>query len=94
MAFGFTTAAIFLWLWARKRLMKLTGGDVGRLCIPGGICAMPIMTFAEFLRFMAGGINTTIQFLYPIIVGVIMALFFHERITRQTGKPACLQAQE
>ncbi len=50
----------------------------------GLLFAVSSLTFYESFRVMDVGIACTILFVYPILTALIMAVFYHERLTPQT----------
>lgn len=47
----------------------------------GLLCSFSSLTLFESYNRMDAGVASTILFLYPVFVAVIMALFFHERVS-------------
>lgn len=58
----------------------------GILPLAGIGVAMTISSLALYIsyNYMAAGIASTILFVYPLIVAIIMAVFYHEKLTMQT----------
>ena len=50
----------------------------------GILFAASSITYYQSFHFMDAGIASTILFVYPVMVAVIMAIFFKERVTRMT----------
>lgn len=79
--FGLAALMLGVLQVSRGENFRLTLRQFGSLCV----LAIFYMASALFLlwgyEYMAAGVATTIHFLYPVCVVVIMALFFGERIS-------------
>lgn len=69
-------------------LMKIQGysfvlkkKEVLPLIIGGLLCSVSSLLLFASYKYMDAGIASTILFVYPVIVAVIMFLFFHERVS-------------
>ena len=69
---------------ARGRGFGLRRGQVVPLFILGILMAMSSLTLYVSYAYIGAAIASTLLFIYPILVTVIMALFFHERVTMTT----------
>lgn len=82
----FTIAALLLsgYLIYQKESFKTTARELGILAILGVLFALS----SEFLflgyTLLSPGIASTIMFIYPIIVALIMAIVYRERLTAAT----------
>ena len=61
---------------ARKISFKMKKEEVGLTAILGILMAMSSLTLFESYRFMNSGIASTLLFVYPIMVAVMMIFFF------------------
>lgn len=68
----------------RRHSFALTRRDILPLAIMGLLFSFSSLTLFASYNYMDAGIASTILFLYPVMVAVIMAAFFHERITAAT----------
>ncbi len=68
----------------RGHSFKLARHEVLPLIAMGLLVAISSLTLFKSYLYMAAGIASTILFVYPIMVAVIMALFFKERLTLLT----------
>ena len=68
----------------RGRGFGLRRGQVVPLFILGILMAMSSLTLYVSYAYIGAAIASTLLFIYPILVTVIMALFFHERVTMTT----------
>ncbi len=70
---------------AQRKSFALTRREAGWLLMLGVVFAVSSITFFESFRYLGGGISATIVFMNPVIVALIMTLFFHERLTLSTA---------
>ena len=68
----------------RGRDFKLKRKEVFPLIIMGLLMALSSLTLFQSYNYMAAGIASTLLFVYPIIVALIMAFLFKEKLTLQT----------
>lgn len=80
----FAISILGIMLKARGRSFKLRRQDILPLIALGWLVAISSLTLFQSYNYMEAGIASTILFVYPILVAVIMALVFKERITLQT----------
>ena len=81
----FAIPILGIMLKARGRTFSLSRHDILPLVVMGLLLAMSSLSLFLSYNFMEAGIASTMLFVYPIMVAVIMALFFHERITALTA---------
>lgn len=69
-------------------LMKVKGqsfalhkADILPLCMMGLLFSSSSLFLFESYNYMDAGIASTLLFVYPVLVAVIMALFFHEKVS-------------
>ncbi len=76
---------LFLWLKIFKRIsLKINLKECISLCILGIIFSMSSITLFKSYQYIDVGIASTLLFIYPVIVAVIMGTFFKERINKIT----------
>ena len=68
----------------RGHSFRISRADLVPLVILGLIFALSSLSLFQSYNYMDAGIASTILFVYPIMVAVIMAMFFHEKLTIQT----------
>ena len=68
----------------RRHSFALGRRDILPLAVMGLLFSFSSLTLFASYNYMDAGIASTILFLYPVMVAVIMAAFFHERITAAT----------
>jgi len=72
-----------LWLKFKKNMsFKLTKAEFLPLLFLGLFFSLSSYTLFEAFKYIEAGIACTILFIYPVIVAVIMGLFFKEKITK------------
>lgn len=69
----------------RGRSFALKRKEILPLMAMGAIMSLSSLTLFGSYQYMDGGIASTILFVYPIMVAVIMAVFFKEKITLVTA---------
>ena len=80
----FAIPILAVMLKLRGRSFSITKTDITPLLILGILFAMSSITLFSSYNFMDAGIASTILFVYPIMVAVIMYLFFKEKISKIT----------
>lgn len=80
----FAIPILGIMLKVRGRNFKLKQKEVLLLIILGWLVAISSLTLFQSYNYMEAGIASTILFVYPILVALIMAVIFKEKITLQT----------
>ena len=65
----------------RGRSLKVKKQELGSLVLFGVLISVSSLTLFSSYNHMAAGIASTLLFMYPIMVALIMALFFKEKIS-------------
>ena len=81
----FAIPILGIMLKARGRSFKVRRKNVFQLIVMGLLVAVSSLTLFQSYNYMEAGIASTLLFVYPIMVAVIMAIFFREHITAQTA---------
>ena len=81
----FAIPILGIMLKARGRTFAVSRHDILPWVVMGLLLAMSSLSLFLSYNYMEAGIASTMLFVYPIMVAVIMAIFFHERITAQTA---------
>ena len=81
----FAIPILAIMIRARGRSFKVNRKETLTLIIMGLLVAVSSLTLFQSYNFMEAGIASTILFVYPIMVAVIMALVFKEKISLQTA---------
>ncbi len=77
-------AVIIYWAWLKfhkKVSLKISRKEFFPLLIMGLFFSLSSLTLFEAFKYIDAGIACTILFIYPVMVAIIMALFFKEKIT-------------
>lgn len=87
LAYRFSIAAGVMWLIIRLCGISL---DIGRaafckLAVLSIFYMMAVLLYFYALAFLPSGVVATLQFLYPVMVMLIMVGFFHERFSWRTA---------
>ncbi|WP_176012600.1 DMT family transporter [Victivallis sp. Marseille-Q1083] len=84
--YRYTLAIVMLGIWMKlqRQSFRLNGNEILPLVIAGLLFAASSLFLFLSYRHMDAGIASTILFVYPVMVAVIMALFFHEKATPVT----------
>lgn len=80
----FAIVIIALMIKVRGRNFRVSRKDIAPLALMAFLCAFSSLALFLSYAYMEAGIASTILFVYPIIVALIMAAFFQEKITWQT----------
>lgn len=72
-----------IWLKFVKQIsLKISIKEAGILSILGLFFSLSSFTLFDAFKYIEAGIACTILFIYPVLVAVIMAVFFKEKITK------------
>lgn len=76
---------LFLWLKLYKRIsLKINLKEGIALCLSGLIFSMSSITLFKSYQYIDVGIASTLLFIYPVIVAILMNLFFKEKMNFAT----------
>jgi drug/metabolite transporter (DMT)-like permease len=80
--YRFFTAALLLFVvvLAKGSRFKITVRECGALVAFGFLFAVSSLTYYASFKYMDAGLASTLLFLYPLEVSVLMAIFFKEKI--------------
>ena len=70
---------------ARGRSFNINRKETMTLIVMGLLVAISSLTLFQSYNYMEAGIASTILFVYPIMVALIMSLVFKEKLTMMTG---------
>lgn len=70
---------LFALLLIRKIPLSLKSHEILPIAILGVLMSLSSLTLFESYQYMNSGIASTLLFVYPIMVAVIMIFFFHEK---------------
>lgn len=80
----FAIVILAIMIKSRGRSFSVSRKEILPLMAMGAVMAFSSLTLFGSYQYIDGGIASTILFVYPMIVAVIMAIFFRERITLLT----------
>ncbi len=69
----------------RGRNFRITRRDVLPLAVLGILVALSSLTLFQSYNYMDAGIASTLLFVYPIMVALLMAGIYHEKVSIQTS---------
>lgn len=92
LVYRFGLAALTLWLilGLRRERFAVRGIDLCKLAALSAFYMLAVFLFFESFSHLPSGVAATIQFLYPLMVLLIMVLFFHERFSWRMGAAVAL----
>ncbi|MFC0322532.1 DMT family transporter [Gallibacterium melopsittaci] len=82
--FGVASILLAIIMYQQKISFKLNKKEFLTLLLVGIIFAFSSLTLFISYQLIEAGIASTILFIYPLLVAVIMVLFFHERLNLLT----------
>ena len=82
--FGLAVIMLAFVMLIKRENFKVNRQEFKVLFSLGILFAASSITYYQSFHFMDAGIASTILFVYPVMVAVIMALFFKERVTVMT----------
>ncbi|MDE5997844.1 MAG: DMT family transporter [Muribaculaceae bacterium] len=68
----------------RKKSFSLKKGEIVPTMILGVLMALSSLTLFESYNYMNSGVASTLLFVYPVMVAVMMIMFFHEKFSIST----------
>ncbi|MBR2210587.1 MAG: DMT family transporter [Fibrobacter sp.] len=84
--YRFFTAALLLLvvLLVQRARFRISLKELGTLVVFGFLFAVSSLTYYASFKYMDAGLASTLLFLYPLEVSVLMAVFFKEKIKHLT----------
>lgn len=82
--FSIATLILGVVMIANRKSFAVTRGELTTMASLGALMAISSLTYYQSFRYMDAGIASTILFVYPVMVAVIMATFFREKVTATT----------
>lgn len=82
--FSMAAVALGLFIVFRGKSLIVTRRAIAPMFVMGVLFALSSQTLYQSFLYMDAGIACAILFIYPILVAVIMAVFFHERASLLT----------
>ena len=79
----FAVLIYYAWLKCFKKVsLKISKKELIPLFLLGIFFSLSSLTLFEAFHYIEAGIACTILFIYPVMVAIIMAIFFKEKITK------------
>lgn len=69
----------------RRQSLKIERCQIFPVAILGVLMAISSLGLFESYRYMNAGVASTLLFMYPVMVAVMMSFFFHEKFKPATG---------
>ena len=82
--FSIAVLMLAVMLLIERKSFRISGGELKTLGSLGLLFAASSITYYQSFHYMDAGIASTILFVYPVMVAVIMATFFREKVTAST----------
>lgn len=79
--FIFAALTLGIILILRQERIAAPARDLGKLALLSVLYAMAALLMIWGLLYLSGGVTATLQFLYPLMVMLIMTIFFHEKFS-------------
>lgn len=73
--YSIAVALLGLFVWARGQSFRITGKQAGILVALGLLYTCSSLCLFEAYKYIASGLATTLVFLYPVLVAIIMVVF-------------------
>lgn len=88
--YALATAILAAIMLAQRKSFAVSRRELGVLSALGILMAVSSLSLYSSFNFMDAGIASTLLFVYPVMVAVMMAVFFHERVTAVTAASIAL----
>lgn len=69
----------------RGQTLKLKRNEIFPVAVLGILMGLSSLGLFESYKYMNAGVASTLLFMYPVMVAVMMSFFFHERFRLTTG---------
>lgn len=69
----------------RGQSLKIERGQIAPVAILGVLMGISSLGLFESYKYMNAGVASTLLFMYPVMVAVLMSFFFHEKFKPATG---------
>ena len=83
--YALATAILGLMMTAQRKSFAVSRRELLVLSSLGILMAVSSLSLYNSFNFMDAGIASTLLFVYPVMVAVMMAAFFHEKVTAVTA---------
>ena len=83
--YAFAIMIYFIWVkFVKKVNLKLSKTEILILCFLAILFSLSSLTLFDSFNYIDAGIACTILFIYPVLVAVIMTIFFKEKLNKTT----------
>lgn len=72
-------------LLARGHSLRIGRTQGAQMCVLGILMAVSSLTLFESYNYMNSGVASTLLFVYPVLVALLMSFFFHEPFKASTA---------
>ena len=79
--FSLASVLVALLMWIKKIPFDIQKGELGISFILGTLYAITALWLTEAYLYIPSGVATTIHFLYPVVVSLIMFVFYKDKLT-------------
>lgn len=83
--YGLCLPILALMLALRGRSVAISRQEVMPMAVLGVLMGISSLTLFEAYNYMNSGIASTLLFIYPVLVAVMMSFFYHEKFRITTG---------
>lgn len=83
--YGFCLPILAAMLLARGRSLAIRRNEILPIAVLGVLMALSSLTLFESYNHMNSGVASTLLFIYPVLVAVLMCFFYNERFRLTTG---------
>lgn len=83
--YRYSIAVLLYFVWLKlfkKTSLKISKNEFLPLLFLGLFFSLSSLTLFEAFKYIEAGVACTILFIYPVLVAIIMAVFFKEKITK------------
>ena len=82
--YAIAVAVLAVVMAVRRKPLAVSRRDLAIMALLGVLFAASSLSLFMSFLFMGAGVASTLLFVYPVMVAVMMAVFFKERVTRST----------
>ena len=82
--YAIAVAVLAVVMAVRRKPLAVSRCDLAIMALLGVLFAASSLSLFMSFLFMGAGVASTLLFVYPVMVAVMMAVFFKERVTRST----------
>ncbi|MCM1297109.1 MAG: DMT family transporter [Muribaculaceae bacterium] len=76
---------LLLIILTRGQNLRLSRGEIAPVAILGVLMGLSSLGLFESYKYMNAGVASTLLFMYPVMVALLMSFFYHEKFRITTG---------